>query len=75
MLKKALACAALIAAATALGIAPAAADSKDDMCGCDHGKFHATDWNKGKSFRLEQDGGSFIASNAYNQGGVVGASW
>ncbi|WP_256107510.1 hypothetical protein [Streptomyces sp. ODS05-4] len=71
MLRKALACAALVAAATALGTVPAAANDDDR----DHGSFGAVEWNKGKFATLESAGGSEIAAGGWNQGGAIEATW
>ncbi|MFF8289828.1 hypothetical protein ACF068_11450 [Streptomyces sp. NPDC016309] len=73
MLRKAFACAALVAAAMAVGTVPAAAHGDNDKD--DHGSFHAVEWSKGKFAALESAGGSKIAAGGFNQGGAIGAEW
>ncbi|MFF8828339.1 hypothetical protein [Streptomyces sp. NPDC015131] len=72
MLRKALACTALVAAAMAVGTAPAAAFGGGDD---DHGSFHAVEWSKGKFAALESAGGSKIAAGGFSEGGAIGAEW
>ncbi|MFG3497387.1 hypothetical protein [Streptomyces sp. NPDC047928] len=75
MIKKALACAALVTAAMAIGTVPAAALNNDDGCACDHGSFHAKEWSAMHFHYLEQDGGSVIASGGAADGSSMGATW
>ncbi|WP_175410044.1 hypothetical protein [Streptomyces sp. TRM64462] len=69
MIKKALACAALVAAATALGIAPAAAN--DDV----GGSFGAGEHAATHFHYLQSAGGAVIASGGASEGSAMHASW
>ncbi|MET9428293.1 MULTISPECIES: hypothetical protein [unclassified Streptomyces] len=79
MLKKALACAALVAAATALGTVPAAAyGDKEDKEACDtscQAGFWSGEWKKGKFHHLEHDSGDSITSGGFHKGEFLGARW
>ncbi|MFJ8647558.1 hypothetical protein ACIRNI_15720 [Streptomyces sp. NPDC093546] len=78
MLKKALACAALVAAATALGTVPAAAYGDKDDHACDttcQAGFWSGEWKKGKFHHLEHDSGDTITSGGFHKGEFLGARW
>ncbi|MFI6105268.1 hypothetical protein [Streptomyces sp. NPDC051310] len=78
MLKKALACAALVAAATALGTVPAAAHGTDDDKKCNstcQAGFFGADWRGGSFHGLEHDSGDRVFSGDFYEGSVIGARW
>ncbi|WP_228973761.1 hypothetical protein [Streptomyces sp. DH12] len=67
MIKKALACAALAAAAMAIGAAPAAAGEYDD----NGGRFHAAEFSAMEGHYLQSQGGAVIASGGAVEGAYM----
>lgn len=69
MIRKALACAALVTAAMAVAAAPAAASDDGG------GSFHAGEYSASKMHYLESAGGAVIAGAAAKDGSFMGATW
>ncbi|WP_236242623.1 hypothetical protein [Streptomyces sp. CC228A] len=69
MIRKALACTALVAAAMALGTAPASATDENG------GSFHSGEYGATHMHYLESAGGAVIFGADTHEGSYMGANW